>query len=224
MLQYFHACLFSPTKTTLLKAIKQGNFASWPGFTYANVAKYLFDTPATALGHLDQVRQGLQSTKSTSIHDFEDEHPTPNPAISNQVIAQIISFGQNAKGFFDLTVAFPYTSSRGNCYILILYAYDCNAILVHPLKTKQAHEIKAAWIKLHNKLHTKGFAPSTYIMDNEASTKLKNCIVKNKITYQLTPPNMHRINAAERAIRTFKNHFLAGLATIDPKFPIREWD
>ena len=35
---------------------------------------------------------------------------------------------------------------------------------------------------------------------------------------------MHRINAAEHAICTFKNHFLAGLATIDPKFPIREWD
>ena len=61
-------------------------------------------------------------------------------------------------------------------------------------------------------------------MDNEASTDLKNCIVKHKISYQLTPPNMHRINALERAIRTFKNHFLAGLATIDPKFPIREWD
>ena len=61
-------------------------------------------------------------------------------------------------------------------------------------------------------------------MDKEASTELKNCIVKHKLTYQLTPPNMHRINAAERAICTFKNHFLSGLATIDPQFPIKEWD
>ena len=52
MLQHFHACLFSPTKTTLLNAIKNGNFTSLPGFSYANVAKYLHDTPATALGHL----------------------------------------------------------------------------------------------------------------------------------------------------------------------------
>ena len=65
--------------------------------------------------------------------------------------------------------------------------------------------------------------PSTYIIDNEASKELKHCIVKNKLSYQLTLPHMHRINAAEHAICTFKNHFLAGLATIDPKFPIREW-
>ena len=34
---------------------------------------------------------------------------------------------------------------------------------------------------------------------------------------------MHRRNAAERAIHTFKNHVLAGIATCDPQFPIREW-
>ena len=38
------------------------------------------------------------------------------------------------------------------------------------------------------------------------------------------PPNVHRRNAAERAIRTFKAHFLAGLATCDPEYPITEWD
>ena len=42
--------------------------------------------------------------------------------------------------------------------------------------------------------------------------------------YELVPPHQHRRNAAERAIRTFKNHFLAGLATCDPDFPLREWD
>ena len=37
-------------------------------------------------------------------------------------------------------------------------------------------------------------------------------------------PNQHRRNAAERAICTFKNHLLSGLATCDPDFPLREWD
>ena len=44
------------------------------------------------------------------------------------------------------------------------------------------------------------------------------------LTYELVPPHQHRRNAAERAIRTFKNHFLAGLATCDPDFPLRQWD
>ena len=35
---------------------------------------------------------------------------------------------------------------------------------------------------------------------------------------------MHRRNAAERAIRTYKNHLLAGLATCHPEFPLTEWD
>ena len=35
--------------------------------------------------------------------------------------------------------------------------------------------------------------------------------------------HQHRINTAERAIRTFKTQFLAGLATCDPDFPLRQW-
>ena len=35
---------------------------------------------------------------------------------------------------------------------------------------------------------------------------------------------MHRRNAAERAIRTFKNHCVAGFATCDKNFLLAEWD
>ena len=46
----------------------------------------------------------------------------------------------------------------------------------------------------------------------------------HNITFQMIPPHQHRHNAAERAIKTFKNYLLAGLATCHPDFPIREWD
>ena len=226
MVQYIHATLFSPTKSTLLKAIAAGNLITWPGMTAENIRKHLPDTAATALGHLDQERQGLQSSK-IKIPDptlESDSFPDKLQHVTNTVVAQLVEFKQSNKGFFDLTGQFPYTSSRGNKYLLILYEYDSNAILAHPLKTRQAHEIKNAWSILHTRLLYANRAPSIYIMDNEASRELKNAIVKYKIRYQLTPPNIHRINAAERAIRTFKNHFIAGLATIDPDFPIREWD
>ena len=42
--------------------------------------------------------------------------------------------------------------------------------------------------------------------------------------YELVPPHQHRRNAAERAICTYKNHLLTGLATCDPSYPIEEWD
>jgi hypothetical protein len=38
------------------------------------------------------------------------------------------------------------------------------------------------------------------------------------------PPHCHRRNAAERAIRTFKEHFVGGLSSVDPTFPLQLWD
>ena len=35
---------------------------------------------------------------------------------------------------------------------------------------------------------------------------------------------MHQRNASERAIRTFKNHFIADLCTVDPSTPFYLWD
>jgi hypothetical protein len=40
----------------------------------------------------------------------------------------------------------------------------------------------------------------------------------------LTPPHMHCRDAAERAIQTLKNHFIAGLCSVDPNFTLRLWD
>ena len=41
---------------------------------------------------------------------------------------------------------------------------------------------------------------------------------------QLVEPHNHRVNAAERAIQTFKNAFIAALATTDRDFPLQLWD
>ena len=37
------------------------------------------------------------------------------------------------------------------------------------------------------------------------------------------PPHIHQHNSAERAIQTFINHFIAGLASTDPNFPLSNW-
>jgi hypothetical protein len=53
---------------------------------------------------------------------------------------------------------------------------------------------------------------------------LKNFFTINDIAYQLVPPHCHRRNAAERAIWTFKEHFVTGLSSFDPAFPLHLWD
>ncbi len=41
---------------------------------------------------------------------------------------------------------------------------------------------------------------------------------------QVVEPHNHRVNAAERAIQTFKDAFIAALATTDSGFPLQLWD
>jgi hypothetical protein len=41
---------------------------------------------------------------------------------------------------------------------------------------------------------------------------------------QLVPPHNHRVNAAKRAISTFKEHFVAALATVNMLCPLQLWD
>jgi len=45
-----------------------------------------------------------------------------------------------------------------------------------------------------------------------------------QVDYQLTPAGLHRRNWAERAIQTFKNHFISGLCSTHPDFPLNLWD
>lgn len=87
------------------------------------------------MGHLDQVRQNLQSTKQhSSTNDFIPDD-NPENVKSFQTMSKIVAFMPSQFAYGDLTGSFPFKSSRGNKYLYILYNYDSNAILVHPLKT-----------------------------------------------------------------------------------------
>jgi hypothetical protein len=73
-------------------------------------------------------------------------------------------------------------------------------------------------------MKAKGFKPKLQTMDNEAPAALKNYFTEKEMSYQLVTPHCHRTNASERAIRTFKEHFKAGLATVNLDFPAHLWD
>lgn len=49
-------------------------------------------------------------------------------------------------------------------------------------------------------------------------------MTQESIQFQLTPAGLHRRNLAERAIQTFKEHFIAGLCSAHPRFPPVLWD
>jgi hypothetical protein len=61
-------------------------------------------------------------------------------------------------------------------------------------------------------------------MDNKCSAAVEKYIRSKAINIQLAPPHNHQANAAEHAITTFKEHFIATLATVDMLRPLQLWD
>ena len=92
------------------------------------------------------------------------------------------------------------------------------------MHNRKGTEILQAYKRAIAILYRAGLRPNLQRLDNEASTALQQHMADSDIDYQLAPPNVHRRNAAERAIRTFKNHFIAGLCSTDTGFPLNLWD
>jgi hypothetical protein len=70
----------------------------------------------------------------------------------------------------------------------------------------------------------RGYKPTLNITDNECSKRVEAYIKSNKIYILLVPPHNHQVNAAESVIATFKEYFVAGLATADRNCPLQLWD
>ena len=91
---------------------------------------------------------------------------------------------------------------------MIAYHCDSNTILQAPFVNRKEKNSIRAYNSIIQRLSDKGHHVDVQILDNEVSTDFKKTIVEEWCaTYQLVPPNVHRRNVAERAIRVFKAHF-----------------
>ena len=166
-----------------------------------------------------------ESTETNSHRWFKTRYfSTTRIRTDNSCFYNIFNMATDAKVYTDLTWRFPHQSSRVNNYILVVYNYDGNTILAEPMKKRETDTIIKAWNKLHSCLYNNGIVTTYYILDNECSTAFKNALQEKNVTFELVSPNQHRRNAAERAIRMFKNHLVSGLATCQPDFPLHEWN
>ena len=98
------------------------------------------------------------------------------------------------------------------------YQYDAGIILTTPLKNRTGTYILYGITNIHKQLRKQGLTSKPHIMDNEASEGPKQYFEDSKIQFQFVSPRMHQRNAAERAVRTFKNHFIADLCNVDHLF------
>ena len=217
LIAYLHATAGYPVKSTWLQAIKRGAYATWPGLTYALAAKYCSDADETIKGHMAQPRQHIRSTQRAPTD-------TVTAAVMPQAMTAEVHVIPINRIFTDDTGRFTPRARSGNQYIMVTLHGPSNAILVQPFPSKHDSHRIAAYNDVYARLTSAGQPPTLHILDNEVSGTFQKAIMANNCTFQLVPPNVHRRNAAERAICTFKDHFLAILAGTAPNFPRDRWD
>ena len=102
-----------------------------------------------------------------------------------------------------------------------MYHYKTNTILATPILGLDSASILDAYKKNFKYLESKGYKPKLNVMDNQATKVIKMYL--NPCNVQLKPvePHNHRVNAAKRAIQTFKNCFIGALGTTDSDFPVQ---
>ncbi len=103
---------------------------------------------------------------------------------------------------------------------MVLTHIDSNAIFTEAMKNRTAGEMIRVYQVLINRLLQAGVTPKRHILDKECSEEFKAIIRKNNMTFQLVPPHDHQRNIAEKAIQTFKGHFISILCRTDKDFPL----
>ena len=223
LIWYFHAATGFPVRNTWLKPIKAGNFTSWPGFTYQSSEKSCAITDETLKGHMVQVRQGIRYTKPKP--QSKQTPDTSLPIYTKASHAIHIRVKHIRKPYTDDTGHFPVRSKSGIQYIIISYHCYSNASITAPFKYLSDKNRLLAYGAIMQRLKYCNMLVELQILDNEAITEYKR-IIKAEwgVQYQLVPPHIHRRNADEHAIRTFKARFIFILAGIAKTFPNNLWD
>lgn len=222
---FAHAALGSPAISTLLRAVRLGYLSHWPRLTATLISQFLPHTLPTAQGHLNQQRQGHDSTKTPLFTPLVDNsldipHEQLTPAEANRVYVQLHRLPHQLSS--DLTGRFPVPSSTGSQYVLVT---ECDGYIhVEPMSARTTSEYMRAFRLVVKFFASHGRKPFFQKLDNETSATLENFFRAENIQIQYCPPGQHRANIAERSIQTFKNHAIATLATTDPLFPLALWD
>eukprot|EP00804_Cyclotella_cryptica_P001906 CCRYP_007349-RB/>CCRYP_007349-RB protein AED:0.31 eAED:0.31 QI:0/-1/0/1/-1/1/1/0/639 len=166
-------------------------------------------------------RQGVRSTKTTLQAPANQPSHTA-PSLPHHDI-YIKTDDTRDTVYTDQTGKFPHLSSRGHRYQMILYHTDSNSIWVEPTKNRTEGELILAYTRALSRMRACGLSPKRQVLDNEASAAYKQAILDSGMTYQLVPPDDHRRNVAEKAIQTWKDHFVAVLSGTADKFPLHLW-
>ena len=180
--KYLHQAAFSPPKATLLKALRNNQFATWPGLKAKAVQKYLPDSsPATDKGHMKQQKQGFRSTKNKimtaleTIENMQDMNPPMEKETTNQIFFYNAVLEPKAgKIYVNYTGNFSIRSMEGNTAIFVQYDWYSNAILATPVQNLINKTTVAAFKTNIEYFKKRNFKPVFNIIDIVATKAVKS--------------------------------------------------
>jgi hypothetical protein len=142
---FYHACVNFLIVLTLILALNAGYLKGFPGLTADRVHRHINVSVESKHGHMDQVRQGIQSTKPATATspivltancidtnmDAVPQEPTNKRTHHVFMTAREVtgSVSSNQSG------CFPIMSNHGNAYAALFYVYNPNYIKSIPIKT-----------------------------------------------------------------------------------------
>ena len=146
--------------------------------------------------------------------------PQLHSKVIDEKIANIFCFGAFADKnsgivYNNLTGNFPFMLLDGSECYLIVYQHKTNSILGTPIAGLDNKRTFEAYKMRFDELTAKRYKSKLNVMDNQATKYIKQFLTKQECKLQLVEPHNKRVNAAELAIQTFKDAFIAALSTTD---------
>ncbi len=240
---FYHAVFGFPSVSTMYRALAR--HLTLPGLTHHEFADNAPKSVHTVRGHLHELPQGQGSTKPVN-EPLVSEKIVADPAELEKLSAErqlprnltpgyLMDLPDNApvkqgEWFMhksgslaaDATGKMTVPSYLGHTAIWIAHHPASGYVRAMPFRSKS--EISRMLEYLHTEQIRLGNAITTINIDNEIDNDARAYFASHGIKINNVAPYNHRANPAERAIGTFKDHFIAILSGRDPTCPLNYWN
>ena len=109
----------------------------------------------------------------------------------------VVTYDLREMMYTDQTGKFPYISSRGNKYQMVLHELNINSSWVEPKKNHSEGKMILARSRALARIKLCGIVLRHQVLNNKAYVAYKEATALSGMTYQLDPPNVIYLSFAK---------------------------
>ena len=104
---------------------------------------------------------------------------------------------------------------------MVCYIYDYNTVIAHTMVSRTDASMVKAFKEVIGYFDSKGCKPGFNMIDSACSKTVKEVLSASQDIDIRVAPRNHCVNAAEKVIATFKEHFIAVFPTLNNNCPLQ---